>query len=193
MQAWQTPEHRVWTAEEWGAQPPMADDDEEGEHSVPAAMVAVRGNVTHADAAADATGPDCSTAEVTATKQLDAAAVNSSQLAQAAAPVADRDGADMVLVKKPAVAAPEDAAHDTSIIGADADPPHQPVAEAVSAEATADEAAAACEPPAAQVAKAALALKALTVKERLAACVATERHRITFGKARACTRCHQRL
>ena len=69
----------------------------------------------------------------------------------------------------------------------------QLAAEAVAAEVTANEAAAATDPPAAQVAKAALASKALTVKERLAACVATERNRITFGQGESCVALRQRL
>ena len=195
LQARHKPEHRVWKPEEWAAQPIRTDSDCEGDASLPAAEVALSGQAPAAAAsAACATATDRGLVEAEV-EQPGAAAEMSSAVVQEASAVADRDGADAAACDQPAVAATEHAVPSTTATSVDVAIADRSTAEAMVAEATTSEAVAASEPPAAQVAKAALALKALTVKERLAACVATERHRITFGKVRACltshTRCYQ--
>jgi len=202
LQAWQTPEHRAWTPVEWAAQPPPA-DDEEGKHdtAMPASAAAVAVAVETSAAAAitdtvvgmesSAAAAEMTNAAVAVSSSADAtmavlaeAAVQASSAGAAPAPAA-AEGVRAETAEQPIDAA-ADADPATNVAISDAATCDQLAAEAVVAEVSANEAATASDPPAAQVAKAALASKALTVKERLAACVATERHRITFGKVKAC-------
>ena len=181
LQAWQTPEHRMWTPEEWATQPPLASDQEEDEDpAAPASSEAAGAEASARHAVADAAVADRSSADATATKHPEAVARASS--ADAAPAPAAAEGNRAETAEQPVVAA----THGAGPAISDAASCDQLAAEAVVAEVSADEAAGASDPPAAQGAKAALASKALTVKERLAACVATERHRITFGKVEGC-------
>ena len=226
LQAWQTPEHRAWTPEEWATQPRPADDPEGEEEpcvekSGPPAGPEASAAAAIADAAismevsAPAASTDAAVSKVTSA----AAAIPDASVSMEASAVAaitggtvvDRSSADAIAmqhaevagrtssagaaaapgaaesvrtgtVEQPVVSTADDMDPVAHLAISDAATCDQLAAEAVAAEVTANEAAAATDPPAAQVAKAALASKALTVKERLAACVATERNRITFGK-----------
>jgi hypothetical protein len=218
LQAWHKPEHRMWTPEEWFAQPtaPKSEDEEEEGGDTPALAIGSGSAVAKPDAEDAAPEPalDATVTESSATsgarEAVGIATATNSEAArmregeQTGCGIAE-DAAPML------AAAPATVVTDPLVPAADSAVDNTAAAQRASAVLTpaldeqtaarmadvgaADQSAGAAvlaahqEQACAPAARAAPAPKGLTVKERLAACIATERHRITFGKVRSSAAC----
>ena len=206
----------MWTPEEWAAQPTMTSDadDDDGDGSAPmlAGAAEPMGAKTDAEAiVAESALPAALAEPIVNNSMAEATNVVSMSngdavemlvaskappdVADHAAPVpAGIPAAEMSEPPQSAASGADNtAAQESAPAPASAVDDQTPATVAETTEAEASVAAVPAVPavlPSAAAAKAAPAPKALTVKERLAACVATERHRITFGKVQNPAACY---